>query len=92
MFLALAAPHGPLSAAAVSSVAARALVAAGVTGGGGAHRFRHTAACGVLSAGSGLVEVAQLLRHANFEASAIYARSDQRALAAIARPWPGAAR
>lgn len=93
VFLALDAPHGPLGAAAVSSVAARALAAGGIGGGGGAHRFRHTAACGVLSAGGGLIEVGQLLRHASPKTSAIYARSDQRALAVLARPWPtGAAR
>jgi integrase len=86
VFLALDAPHAPLSAAAVSSVAGRAL--GGVGGGGGAHRFRHTAACRVLGAGGGLIEVGQLLRHASPETSAIYARSDQRALAVLARPWP----
>lgn len=88
VFLALDAPHGPLSAAAVSSVAGRSLAAGGVAGGGGAHRLRHTAACGVLAAGGGLIEVGQLLRHASPGTSAIYARSDQRALAVLARPWP----
>jgi integrase/recombinase XerD len=88
VFLALDAPHRPLSSAAVSSVAARALAAAGVAGGGGAHRLRHTAACGVLAAGGGLIEVGQLLRHASPQTSAIYARSDHRALALLARPWP----
>jgi site-specific recombinase XerD len=88
VFLALDAPHGPLGAAAVSSVAARALADAGVVGRGGAHRLRHTAACGVLAAGGGLVEVGQLLRHSSPETSAIYARSDDAALAALARPWP----
>jgi integrase/recombinase XerD len=95
VFLALDAPHGPLSSMAVSCVAARALAAAGIAGGGGAHRFRHTAACGVLAAGGGLAEVGQLLRHSSPETSAIYARSDHRALAVLARPWPtstGAAR
>jgi site-specific recombinase XerD len=90
VFLALDAPHGPLTAAAVSSVAARALADAGVAGRGGAHRLRHTAACGVLAAG-GLAEVGQLLRHASPAASAIYARSDVAALAALARRWPTAA-
>ena len=95
VFLALDAPHRQLGSGAVSSVAARALAAAGIAGGRGAHRLRHTAACGVLAAGGGLAEVGQLLRHASPETSAIYARSDQRALAVLARPWPtstGAAR
>lgn len=88
VFLALDAPHGPLGAAAVSSVAARALADAGVAGRGAAHRLRHTAACGVLAAGGGLVEVGQLLRHASPATSAIYARSDDATLAVLARPWP----
>ena len=92
VFLALDAPHGPLSARAVSSVAGRALAAAGVRGGGGAHRLRHTAACGVLAAGGGLIEVGQLLRHASPETSAIYARSDHQTLAVLARPWPTGAK
>jgi site-specific recombinase XerD len=91
VFLALDAPHGPLTAAAVSSVAARALADAGVAGRGGAHRLRHTAACGVLAAGGGLAEVGQLLRHGSPAASAIYARSDVAALAALARRWPAGA-
>lgn len=88
VFLALDAPHRPLGAAAVSSVAARALADAGVAGRGAAHRLRHTAACGVLAAGGGLVEVGQLLRHASPATSAIYARSDDAALGVLARPWP----
>jgi len=91
VFLALDAPHGPLTAAAVSSVAARALADAGVAGRGGAHRLRHTAACGVLAAGGGLAEVGQLLRHGSPAASAIYARSDVAALATLARRWPAGA-
>jgi site-specific recombinase XerD len=91
VFLAIDAPHGPLSSTAVSSVAARALAAAAIAGGGGAHRLRHTAACGVLAAGGGLAEVGQLLRHSSPETSAIYARSDRRALAVLARPWPTSA-
>jgi integrase/recombinase XerD len=88
VFLALDAPHGPLGSAAVSSVAGRALAGAGIAGRGGAHRLRHTAACGVLSGGGGLVEVGQLLRHSSPAASAVYARSDDATLAVLARPWP----
>ncbi len=89
VFLGVDAPHRPLSAAAVSSVAARAFARAGITGPGAAHRLRHTAACGVLAGGGGLMEAGQLLRHASPAATAIYAKSDVPALAALARPWPG---
>ncbi|WP_204019162.1 tyrosine-type recombinase/integrase [Sphaerimonospora thailandensis] len=88
VFLALDAPHGPLTGPAVTSVAARALIAAGISGEGAAHRLRHTAACGVLAAGGGLVEAGQLLRHAGPQVTAVYARSDITALRSIARPWP----
>ena len=54
MFLALDAPHAPVSQAAVTSVAGRALRDAGISGDGAAHLLRHTAACGVLTAGGGL--------------------------------------
>lgn len=92
VFLALDAPHGPLTAPAVASVAARALARAGIKGPGAAHRLRHTAACGVLAAGGGLAEAGQLLRHTSPQATAVYARSDIAALRSITRPWPGAAR
>jgi integrase/recombinase XerD len=92
VFLALDAPHGPLTAPAVASVAARALAGAGIPGPGAAHRLRHTAACGVLAAGGGLAEAGQLLRQASPQATAVYARSDIAALRSIARPWPGTAR
>jgi integrase/recombinase XerD len=92
VFLALDAPHGPVTASAVVSVAGRALASAGITGPGAAHRLRHTAACGVLAAGGGLAEAGQLLRQTSPQATAVYARSDIAALRSIARPWPGAAR
>jgi len=92
VFLALDAPHGPLTAAAVASVAARALAGAGIPGPGAAHRLRHTAACGVLAAGGGLAEAGQLPRQAGPQATAVCARSDIAALRSIARPWPGTAR
>jgi site-specific recombinase XerD len=91
VFLALDAPHRPLTAGGVSSVAARALAAAGVAGPGGAHRLRHTAACAVLACGGGLVEAGQLLRQSVVQATAVYAKSDLTALAVLVRPWPAGA-
>lgn len=87
VFLALDAPHGPLTGSAVTSVAGRALRDAGISGEGAAHLLRHTAACGVLAAGGGLAEAGQLLRHAGPQVTAVYARSDITALRSIARPW-----
>lgn len=91
VFLALDAPHRPLGAAAVSSVAARAMARAGIAGPGAAHRLRHTAACRVLDGGGGLVEAGQLLRQSSAAATAVYAKSDMPALAVLARPWPAGA-
>ncbi|MDQ2709408.1 MAG: site-specific integrase [Actinomycetota bacterium] len=88
VFLALDAPHGPITRAAVTSVVVRARDRAGITGPGAAHRLRHTAACSVLAGGGGLAEVAQLLRHEHPATSARYARSNLDALAVLARPWP----
>jgi site-specific recombinase XerD len=91
VFLALDAPHGPLTGPAVASVAGRALRAAGISEHGGAHLLRHAVACGVLAAGGGLVEAGGLLRHAGPQVTAVYARADLAALRRLARPWPGGA-
>jgi integrase/recombinase XerD len=56
-----------------------------------AHQLRHTAATEMLRAGAGLREVGQVLRHRGSEVTSIYAKVDRRALAALVRPWPGAA-
>jgi integrase len=54
----------------------------------GAHQLRHRAARRVLAAGGSLVEVAELLRHNDLATTAIYAKVDLAALAAVVRPWP----
>lgn len=91
VFLAVDAPHRPLTGGAVSGVVVRAQDRAGIEGPGAAHRLRHTAACAVLAGGGGLAEVAQLLRHEHPAASARYARADLEALTVLARPWPAEA-
>jgi integrase/recombinase XerD len=42
----------------------------------------------VLAQGGTLAEVAQLLRHHSEVTTAIYAKVDRLALAAVIRPWP----
>ncbi len=54
------------------------------------HRLRHSAATTVLQAGAGLAEVGQLLRHVSPMTTALYAKTDLRALRPLARPWPAA--
>lgn len=88
VFLRSPAPDSGLSVAAVSLMVSAALQSGGVTGPGAAHRLRHTAACGVLAAGGGLIEAGQLLRHTRVGSTAIYAKADLPALRGLARPWP----
>jgi len=88
VFLTVRAPYRGLSPAAVRAIVARACGRAGL-GRLGAHRLRHTLASDMLRAGAGLAEVGQVLRHRSQSATAIYAKVDQRALAVLARPWPG---
>ena len=57
----------------------------------GAHRLRHSAASAMLAGGGTLTEVGQVLRHAQLQTTAIYAKIDRAALRGLARPWPGGA-
>jgi site-specific recombinase XerD len=57
----------------------------------GAHRLRHSAATEMLRAGASLVEVGQILRHANVGTTAIYAKVDFGSLRPLAPFWPGSA-
>jgi integrase/recombinase XerD len=89
VFTTVLAPVGPMSRKTVLAIVKRAAARAGlpaVT----AHQLRHGAATGLLRAGAGLPEVGQVLRHASMLNTARYARVDHGALAAVARPWPGA--
>jgi integrase/recombinase XerD len=90
LFTRLRAPHGGLSAGAVSQIVRRACQRAGLPA-VGAHRLRHTAATEMLRAGGSLTEVGQVLRHRGRDVTSIYAKVDRLALAAVVRPWPGAA-
>jgi integrase/recombinase XerD len=90
VFLCVRAPQGPVSAGVVSQIVRAACTRAGLER-VGAHRLRHTAATGMLRAGSSLPEIAQVLRHRRLDTTAQYARVDRQALRALAQPWPGGA-
>jgi site-specific recombinase XerD len=89
VFLRSCGPDAPMSRQAVVMVTRNASARAGIATVGG-HRLRHRAASLVLAGGGNLAEAAQLLRHHGEETTAIYAKVDQAALAAVVRPWPGA--
>lgn len=87
VFVRLRAPHGPLESTGVSAVVRRASVRAGIER-IGAHRLRHTAATRMLQSGGNLAEVGQVLRHERLLTTAVYAKVDLAALAAVVQPWP----
>ena len=87
VFVRAQAPFTAVSRSGLSCIVARAARRAGL-GTVHAHRLRHTAASRALNAGASLEEVAQLLRHAGTATTVIYAKTDQRRLAGLARPWP----
>jgi integrase/recombinase XerD len=88
VFLGAIAPYRPLGRSGVSSVVTRLAQRAGIDGRVGAHRLRHGAATAVLAGGGTLAEAGQLLRHRSSGATAIYAKVDHDALAALVQPWP----
>jgi integrase/recombinase XerD len=91
VFVMVRAPHAAISPHAVRQVMYRACERAGLPR-LGAHRLRHALATDLLRAGSSLAEVGQVLRHRSALATSIYAKVDERSLAALVRPWPGSVR
>lgn len=88
VFVRVHAPHGAMTAGAVSNVVFAAGKRAGLDSPVRPHRLRHTAATQLLAAGAPLVEIGQLLRHRSQLTTAIYAKVDREALRTLARPWP----
>jgi integrase/recombinase XerD len=90
LFRRTGAPPGGLTPATVTGIVYRACDRAWLPR-MGAHRLRHAVAIAMLDGGASLPQIAQVLRHASLETSAIYAKADKNALAKLARPWPGGA-
>jgi len=88
VFLTGRAPLRPVAPGTVASTVRRACRRAGIPE-VGAHRLRHTAACGMVSAGVPLVPVAQVLRRHSLQTTALYGRVDLGRLRLLAAPWPG---
>lgn len=80
-------PRGPIPADLVHDVVRRACRRSGLPV-VGAHRLRHSLATSMLAAGVPLVDISQVLRHADIATTLIYAKVDTGALGQLARPWP----
>jgi integrase/recombinase XerD len=89
VFLRTCGPDAPMSRGSAVMIPRRACERAGLPV-AGAHRLRHRAATLVVNNGGSLAEAAQLLRHGSETVTAIYAKVDRAALAAVACPWPEA--
>jgi integrase/recombinase XerD len=87
LFVTTRAPFTALATGSVFAVVARACRRAGVAP-FGPHRLRHALACELLRHGASLAEVGQVLRHSDERTTAVYAKVDQDALRALARPCP----
>lgn len=90
VFIRVKAPHRGLSPGGISLIVGDAARRSGL-GLVHAHRLRHTAATEMLRAGGSLAEIGQVLRHRRALTTAIYAKVDEQALRALARPWPDGA-
>lgn len=88
VFLTERAPRKPIRADLVGDVARRAGRRTGCPE-GRAHRFRHTLATDLLSKGTPLVDISQVLRHRDLATTAIYAKVDVASLRELAPNWPG---
>jgi integrase/recombinase XerD len=92
LFLHCRAPFRPLTdATAISRIATRALVRAGIASRArlGAHTFRHTVASQMVNQGASFKDVADVLGHRSLQTTGIYAKLDIEALASVALPWMG---
>lgn len=87
VFVRAIAPLGPLGPGGVQHVVEAACSRAGLER-IGAHRLRHSLASELLTAGSSLPEIGQVLRHRSIETTAIYAKIDHRSLSGLALAWP----
>jgi integrase len=89
LFVRHVAPHDePVGVHAIRRVVRDAFRRAGIAH-GRAHALRHTLACRLVSLGSPIKEVADVLRHRSLNTALIYAKLNHRALTEVALPWPG---
>ena len=89
VFLTSHAPFKTLVQPSLSSLVRRTMERAGLDAPTrGCHLLRHSAATNMLQHGATLAAVGEVLRHRRPATTVIYAKADDRRLAAIAQPWP----
>jgi integrase/recombinase XerD len=93
VFLRCRPPFQPLTRSAVWWMVRQAFQQAGIVTRPGiaSHIFRHTAASQMLNHGASFKDVADVLGHRSLQTTAIYAKLELDALAAVALPWLGGA-
>ncbi len=87
VFLTAQAPCRALSSHGAGLIVRRAAQRAGIPR-CSPRTLRHSLASGLLASGASLADVGEILRHADPATTAIYAKVDRAALAALVRPWP----
>ncbi len=93
VFLITHAPYTPILSRQVSATAERAIRRAGIPSPSlGAHVLRHSVATQWVRAGLSLQTIGALLRHADVDTTALYAKVDITRLRQIALPWPAEVR
>jgi site-specific recombinase XerD len=89
VFLTSRAPFKKLTPPTLSTIVARTMGRAGLHAPTrGCHLLRHSAATNMLRHGATLAGVGAVLRHRRPATTVIYAKADDRRLAAVAQPWP----
>jgi integrase/recombinase XerD len=87
VFVTTVAPRRPMSRQGIGAIVRTASARAGRPA--GPHHFRHLLGGTLLDAGATLADIAGVLGHRDLSVTSAYVTPGWRALAALARPWPG---
>lgn len=91
IFVTSCAPFKALAQPSLSAIVRQTMESAGLDAPTrGCHLLRHSAATNMLQRGATLASVGAILRHRRPATTVIYAKADDRRLAAVAQPWPEA--
>ena len=88
VFLAIGAPHEPLTGGAISYLIHRSMAQVGFAPGTGTQTLRHSWAIRALAHDSPIKAIADVLGHRYIDTTFIYAKVDLKTLREVALPWP----